>query len=325
MSIVAVLGLVMATARLVLGGPASSIFLRSFEFPLSFANGVAGDLIVPIGSASKLSFDSGKVAIGNLPATDTAGALGTAPPQPRSALHAASGPAPRARLLLNGVIDADGNLVSNTGNQLLIDAAVSPGSAALTPQPFAFPFDINGGLAFLDVALPIPARSDGSVRVQIVGVTVVDPDGQAFAALGFELPAAQRHRRRAYAGGDPTPKPRAVLQGPNCTGQSVRCRRTSAVALPVQRHIPGITSWCPPDQIDPSTGDATPTRARRAATAATGRPAMDPVPCGAPTAVFNAGYAKPTQLPLQRDLWPTTVPDGGAMCESGELRRALHC
>jgi hypothetical protein len=233
-SVVAVLGLVMATARLVLGGPVPGIVLRSFDFPLSFANGVAGDLIVPIGSASKLTFDSGKVAIGNLPTPTSLERSGARRGSRARRFTPPSGLAPRARLFLNGATDADGNLVNNTGNQLVIDAAVAPGSAALTPEPFTFPFDINGGLAFLDVALPIPARSDGSVRVQIVGVTLVDPDGQAFATLGFELPAAQPTPPPSVtplATATPEPKGRC-FRGPNCAGQSVplsqdECCRTA--------------------------------------------------------------------------------------------------
>jgi hypothetical protein len=257
-----VLGLVMATARLVFGGPAPSIFLRTFEFPLSLTNSIAGDLIVPIGSASKLTFDSGKVAIGNLPTATSPERSGARHRSRAQRFMPASGLAPRARLLLNGVTDADGSLVSNTGNQLIIDAAVSPDSAALTPQPFTFPFDISGGLAFLDVALPIPARSDGPVRVQIVGVTVVDPEGQVFATLGFELPAVQpTPLASATPLATPTPETEGrCFKGPNCAGQSVPlaqdecCRAANPSSI-----FPGITSWCPPDQIDPSTAgcDAT--------------------------------------------------------------------
>jgi hypothetical protein len=94
------------------------------------------------------------------------------------------------------------------------------------------------------------------VRVQIVGVTVVDPDGQAFATLGFELPAVP-----------PTPLPSATpfatptpgaegrcFKGPDCTGRSVPlsqeecCRPANPSGV-----SPDVTSWCPPDQIDPST------------------------------------------------------------------------
>jgi len=221
LSIVAVLGLVTATAPPALGGATYNVLLGAFKFPLSFANGVAGDLIVPVGSVSKLSFDSGKVAVGNLPATTLTEHSG---PRRRSrALRFTppSGPAPRARLLLNGVIDADGNLVSNTGNQLLIDATVSSGGAAQTPQPFTFPFDINGGLAFVDVALPIPVPADGSVRVQIVGVTVVDPDGQAFATLGFELPAARPTPPPSFTPAATATPPLDCSDRPRCDGPCV--------------------------------------------------------------------------------------------------------
>lgn len=251
------LGLMMAAARLVFAGPAPGIFLRSFEFPVSFTGGVAGDLIVPVGSVSALTFDSGKVAIGSLPTATLPGRSAARRGSSAPRFLPASGPAPRVRLLLNGVTDADGSLVSNTGNQLIIDAVVSPDGAALTPQPFTFLFDISGGLAFVDAALPIPMRSDGPVRVQIVGVTVVDPDGQAFATLGFELPAAQ-----------PTPPPSATplatptpeAQGrcfmvPNCMGRSVPLSQDECCGTARPAAVsPDVRSWCPPDQIDPSTG-----------------------------------------------------------------------
>src|SRR6185369_1420865 len=93
--------------------------------------------------------------------------------------------------------DASGHPVSLSGSQALIDVVVSPSTAATSPPPFVIPFDITDGTAFVDAQLPIQAASDGSVRVQVLGVTVVDPDGQPFGVLGFALSRAR-----------PTPVPR---------------------------------------------------------------------------------------------------------------------
>src|SRR6266478_7095841 len=40
---------------------------RSFAFPVTFANGMTADLVVPAGSTTNLRFETGKVAIGELP------------------------------------------------------------------------------------------------------------------------------------------------------------------------------------------------------------------------------------------------------------------
>lgn len=253
----AVVGLVLATAGVALGGPVPGSVWRFLDLSPSFASGVAGDLIVPIGSAATFSFDSGRVAIGDVPVAlpersgprrrGRAGRPFLTPP----------GSGPRVRLLLHGVTDADGSLVSNTGNQLIIDAAVSSAGAAPAPQPFALPFDINAGLAWLDAPLPIQAPTDASVRVQIIGVTVTDPSGQAFATLGFEVSGIRPPTPPSFT---PLATPTAdaegrCFKGPICAGPSVplsqdECCRTGRAA----DGVANVTSWCPPDQFDPSTG-----------------------------------------------------------------------
>lgn len=257
---VAALGFVLVTARFALGIPSS--VSRAFDLSVSFASGIASDLIVPIGSASTFTFDVGKVAIGDFPGAFSE-RLG-----PRRRGHAGRGfllPAasgPRARLLLIGVADADGSLVTNSGNQLIIDAVASSGDAALSTQPFTFAFDINAGVASLDVPLPIPASAGGSVRLQIVGVSVVDPNGQAFATLGFEISPP-----RPPVPPSVTPQPNVTpedegrcFRGPTCSGPSVpmpqeECCRTAGRPGGVVAHgIAGPLSWCPPEQIDATTG-----------------------------------------------------------------------
>src|SRR5437868_6593231 len=57
--------LLMRSARTDAAAPAALV--RSFAFPASYANAVVGDLVPPTGTASTLSFQIGKVAIGELP------------------------------------------------------------------------------------------------------------------------------------------------------------------------------------------------------------------------------------------------------------------
>jgi hypothetical protein len=198
------LAMLVVTSLLLVGrtGQAASIpspLIRSFAFPVTFANGLTADLVVPGGSTTALRFDMGKVAIGELPVP--------LPDGRRSRGHRRSGrefvrPAamgPHARLLLSGVADGDGHPVTNTGNQMVLDAVVSPSSAATNAPPFVIPFDIANGVAFVDALLPIQPTADGSVRVQVLGVTVLDPDGQPFGVLGFQLNPAR-----------PTPAPRGT-------------------------------------------------------------------------------------------------------------------
>lgn len=258
--VVAILGgaywLLGAEGRTLADGVPSALS-RSFAFPVSLANGVIGDLVPPAGSPTNLRFQVGKVAVGELPVPMPlrAGRRGRGRSGREFLRPAEAGP--HARLLLNGVVDASGVLVTNSGNQLVIDAVVSPSSAALSPPPFAIPFEINGGTAFVDALLPIHDQADGSVRVQILGTAVVDSGGQTFGVLGVQLAAAR-----------PTPTPHAAPTAGE-TPQVGRCfaaARCAGASFPASQqrccrfvgrphaHLPVATSWCPPDQFDPSTG-----------------------------------------------------------------------
>lgn len=253
-----VVACLLAVAGATFAGPVPNILLRSFAFPVSFGSGLAGDLVLPAGSSSKLRFESGKVAIGELP-----GPMAERPSprrRGRSGQRFSWPPSagPHARLLLNGVVDAEGSLVTNSGNQLVIDAAVSPSSGASSPPPFVFSFDINGGVTFLDVPVPLEQRPDVPVRVQILGITLLDPDGQPFAVLGFELPPAPP---TPVASLTPTPITTPVAEGQcfraaNCTGRSFPASQENCCRLLGHpgRGVMGVGSWCPPDQFDPSTG-----------------------------------------------------------------------
>jgi hypothetical protein len=163
---------------------------RAFNFPLSFFDGVSGDLVAPAGSLTTLSFGTGKVAIGALPFPLPAHMNRRLRGMTARRLSGPASTAPHVRLILTGVVDRVGP-VTNTGNQLIIDAVISPGSAASNPPPFTFAFDVRAGNALLDVVLPIQQLVDGPVRIQVVGVTVADPEGQPFGVLGFELPPAR--------------------------------------------------------------------------------------------------------------------------------------
>jgi len=229
---------------------------RSFDFPVSFANGVSGNLVLPSGTTSPLMFQSGEVAIGELPVP-----MPFRPTRGSRRGHGASGrdfvrvaeAGPHARLLLSGVVNAAG-AVTNSGNQLIIDAVVSPSAAVVTPPPFVIPFDIIDGKAFIDAPLPIHPQTDGAVRVQVLGVTVVDPDGQPFGVLGFAL-------RPAATPPQPTPvaTPASAGQcfvGPDCSGASFPSSHDQC-CQGIQRPDSNgavTTSWCPPEQFDPSTG-----------------------------------------------------------------------
>jgi hypothetical protein len=235
-------------------------FAGSFAFPSSLANGVSGNLVQPAGSASKLTFDTGMVAIGQLPlALPVATTRGGRRTRTQEHFVRPTDAGPHVRLLLSGVVDPDGSPVTNTGNQLVIDAMVSPSDAG-TP-PFIIPFDINAGNTFIDALLPIQAQAGKPVRLQILGVTVIDSDKQPFAVLGFDLPPAP-----------PTPVPRATptpggsprtigqcFVGANCTGPSFtaaqqKCCLFNRRALQQSSPPAAGFSWCPPEQFDPSTG-----------------------------------------------------------------------
>lgn len=251
--------------------------LRSFAFPVTFANGLTADLVVPAGSATNLRFEVGKIAIGELPVPLPEGARRRGRKQAGREFVRPADIGSHARLLLTGVVDGDGHPVSNTGNQVMIDAMVSPSSAAATPPPFMIPFDITNGTAFVDAVLPVQRLSDGSVRVQVLGVTLVDPSGQPFGVLGFQLDAAR-----------PTPAPRATptpggtpavggqcFVGSDCAGVSFPARQQ--VCCRFSRHVSGTvgaTSWCPPDQFDPTTGLCAP----NACVACVPAPATTPTP-----------------------------------------------
>ena len=164
---------------------------------------------------------------------------------------------PHARLLLEGVVDTSGKPLTNAGNQLVIDALVSPSSAGA--PPFVVPFDIHDGAAFLDVPLAVPSQPDGPVRVQILGAEVVDPDGQPFGVLGFELRGLPP---TPIPGSTPMPSGTLDVEGQcfataDCTGPSFqtaqrRCCR-AAHANPERAPV-ASGSWCPPEQFDPATG-----------------------------------------------------------------------
>src|SRR5262249_34931872 len=143
-------------------------------------------------TTSKLSFRIGKVAIGELPIPmplrNARGAHTRGVPK----FVRLSNAGPRARLFLDGVVDAEGNPVSNTGNQLILDPTVVPSGALLRSPPYAIPFDIVNGTAFVDAPLPIQSQPDTPVTVQTLGASVLDPDGQPFGVLGFHLKPARQ-------------------------------------------------------------------------------------------------------------------------------------
>jgi hypothetical protein len=234
----------------------SNSMSRAMTFPTRLSNGVAGDLVPPVGSRPRLTFDIGKVALGELPVPLAQRArrrgAGDARPffRPRNE-------GPHVRLLLSGVVDADGP-VTNNGNQLIVDAVVSPSSAASNGPPFTIPFDVKEGTVFVDALLPVQSLADGSVRVQILGVTAVDPEGQPFGVLGFQLAPVQPTpvvRFTPTPGGPPAAPGQCFVGRPDCAGPSYGasqeqcCRRSQ---LESAEH--DGASWCPAEQFDPSTG-----------------------------------------------------------------------
>ncbi len=250
------LGVLLGAPEVARAGAGTRHATRAFAFPFSLADGVMGDLVPATGSSTKFSFESGKVAIGELPVPlpQRAGRRGRGG-DPRPFLRPADA-RPHVRLLLSGVVDADGP-VTNSGNQLVIDAVVSPNHAALTSPPLVVPFDINGGAAFVDAFLPIQSQADGGVRVQILGVSVVDPDGQPFGVLGFQLPPV-RPTPTPFLTPTPggTPQAGACFVGrSDCTGASFGASQEECCRR-VRLHPPhrDMVSWCPREQIDPASG-----------------------------------------------------------------------
>jgi len=225
---------------------------RAFDFPASLANGVAGNLVPPSDGVASLQFQLGLVGIGFVPVPR---------PEPFSRLSRARGrlsapvfmsqpdAVPHARLLLRGVTGPDGMPASGNGT-LIIDAVISPATAG--QSPFSLPFQIQDGMAFLDVALPIQPQPDQAVHVETRGVTVQDGEGQAFGVLGFTVAAA--------ANTTPTPVGTPSVEGecfvgPNCMGPSFSASREKCCRFIRPLTVMSeVTSWCPPDQFDPSSG-----------------------------------------------------------------------
>jgi hypothetical protein len=171
---------------------------------------------------------------------------------------AVAGSGPRVRLLLNGVVDATGSRVTSSNSQLVVDALVSPSTAVTGAPPFIFPLDINGGLAFLDVSLPVAPQGNASVRLQILGVTVLDPEGQPFAVLGFELapvPATPLPETTPTPTSTPDAEGRC-FKGSDCGGASVPASQEACCRLEPQpaQGTSGGGFWCPPDAFDAATG-----------------------------------------------------------------------
>jgi hypothetical protein len=258
-TLVGAAGLLLSARHLAAAGALPRELRRAFAFPASSASGVTADLVAPAGTTTKLTFDRGMVAIGYLPVPR---------PQPvgrRSRSRAAgefvrpTETAPHARLLLSGVLDAAGNPVTNGGNEFVIDAVVSPSSAAGSPPPFVIPFQINNGTAFVDAPLPVQPHVGGAVRVQILGAAVIDPDGQPFGVLGLSLPAVRPTPTAVLV-----PTPGAIREpegqcfvGSSCGGPSFAASRERCchLAHPYRRRgVSAAVSWCPHDQFDPTTG-----------------------------------------------------------------------
>ncbi len=258
--LVAAASVVIAARRPVRADSSLNAFERSFAFPVSFARGVSGDLVAVPGSPARFTFDRGMVAVGYLPVprpgrVSRRGRLLGA----REFLRPVDA-VPRARLLLSGVVDADGNPVNNTGNELVIDAVLSPGSAVSAP-PFVIQFDITAGKAFVDAPLPMDGQGAAGTRVQILGAAVVDPEGQPFGMLGFVAAAAPTLLAPGW-----TPTPAGIpaegqcFVGPSCSGPSFAAGRERCCHFNSSRSggpsSPPV-SWCPPDQYDPSSGRCT--------------------------------------------------------------------
>ena len=242
-----------------LSGNVPSSLTRAFEFPVSLGDAVTGNLIPPIGTVPSLTFDHGTVAVGVLPVPlpQSLARLRQRRNQPTFFLPATND-TPRVRLLLSGVVDATGALVNNTGNQLVIDAGVSPVNAATTTPPFVVPFDITNGMAYVDAALPIQTQSDATVDVQVDAITVSDPHGQLFGVLGFHLAArvaTPTPLMTSPPGSTPSPQAGQCFVGPDCMGPSFRAPQNLCCHFTRPGAAGALaTSWCPAEQFDPLTG-----------------------------------------------------------------------
>jgi len=261
------------------GAPAT-VLSRSSGMAGTQSGGMAGDLVVPAGAASRFSFDSGRVVIG-----EGAGADTSLPRQryrnPRAAAAALDGP--RVRLLLNGVVDASGTHVTSANAQLVIDATVSPSSAARSAPPFIFALEINEGSALLEASLPVEPLTGAPVRLQIIGVSVLDPGGQPFAVLGFELPALLS---TPVPETTPTPTTTPKAEGhcfrhSACNGASIS---VSEVACCQHRGTSLANSWCPAEAFDPATGQCAEGRCLpcEPAPTPTAEPCADSADCAGP-------------------------------------------
>jgi len=216
---------------------AGTSFARAFTFPAALANGIVGDLVPPVGTIPRLSFLAGKVAIGELPI-----------PMPLHLGRHARGrgaDGPHARLLLTGVVDSDGQAVSNSGNQLVIEAAVSPSGAAASPPPYVIPFDIENGTAYIDAPVAVARQPGAAVTLQILAVSVADSAGEVFGVFGVALGATHSAPQL-----QPTPTPGGTSSADGqcfdivtgrCTGQA--CGAGSRCALPNQ--LCDLNGRCP--------------------------------------------------------------------------------
>lgn len=230
--------------------------VQSFRFPAAMARGLESDLLAPADSASTLRFERGHVAIGVLPVPRPEHRRRFLPQQDTFRLP--PGGLPHARLLLTGVVDGNGGVVSNHGNQLAIDVAIGSANAADATQTVAIPFDVESGSAFLDVPLPIPFATEGPTRVEVRGVKVNDPIGQTFAVLGFQVepapPATPTPQTTPTPGGTP-PRVGYCYVGPSCRGPSFPSDQARCCRLSTTNSLPSfVTSWCPPEQFDSQTG-----------------------------------------------------------------------
>ena len=256
-TLIAAAALLVGVRALVEAAGVPSTLRRSFAFPVSLATGMTSDLVTPAGTTSTLTFDRGMVAVGYLPIPRPESLSRRRRVLSRREFVRSMDAPPHARLLLSGVTNGDGSPASNTGNELVIDALVSPSGAALEPPPFVIPFDIQNGTAFVDVTLPVAGQADAPVRLQVLGVTLTDPSGQPFAVLGFAVPISQQTPQPTRTPGGPAAPVGQCFVGSDCRGPSFGaseegCCHFSRRVLGRPPSVP--VSWCPSEQYDPATG-----------------------------------------------------------------------